>query len=290
MQKITPRDVSLLLDIYKYRYLTVDQVKLLHFPSKRTAYRRLQALTDQNYLKAFTVPHISGRVFYLDKPGAEVVAGELNISIESLQWNRYTKAPKDYYFLRHFLAINDFRITLTLACQNSPIKLLGFIPEYFGEKTKGGYVQKYIRDRVCDITNEVIQHSHTPDGVFALQKDEKPALFFLEIDRGTEKVTDPNEGLLKGILFYLNYWQEGRYKRYEENFKATFSAFRLLLITTSGERIRNIRTAVTDLAFPNDSVKRFFWITTHGRLQRDGVFNKIWVSLHRDDQTVYQIG
>src|SRR5688500_16968720 len=107
MKKLTGRDISLILDIYKYRYLTVDQVKELHFPSKRVAYRRLQALTELSYLKAFTVPHIPSRVYFLDKPGAEVVAGELNIPIESLQWNRYTKVPKDYYFLRHFLSIND---------------------------------------------------------------------------------------------------------------------------------------------------------------------------------------
>ena len=95
------------------------------------------------------------------------------------------------------MAINDFRITLVQACANSPLKLLGFIPEYIGEKTKEGFVKKYIRDKVSE-------YSHTPDAVFALEKDGKPALFFLEIDRGIEIVSDPEKGFLKCVVFYLN--------------------------------------------------------------------------------------
>lgn len=287
---ITARDVQLILDIYKYRYLSVDQVWKLHFPSKRTAYRRLQSLTAQGYLKAFTVPHISGRVYFIDKPGAEVVAGELQVPVEKLEWHRSMKAPKDYYFLRHFLSINDFRILLTKSCADN-ITLKGFIPEYFGEKTAAGNVKKYIRDRVCDVTNEAYEYSHTPDGVFALEKEGKAALFFLEIDRGTERISDPERGVLKAIVFYLNYWTDGKYKRYSEDFNCPeFSQFRALIITTSGERIKNLRQTVTDLPFPKDSIKRFFWITTQARIDRDGVFANIWVSLHREDQTVYKIG
>jgi hypothetical protein len=289
--KLTNRDISLLLDVYKYRYLSVEQVQRLHFPSKRTTYKRLQILTNQNYLKAFTVPSIPGRVYYLDKPGAEVVAGELCVAVEELAWHRSQKSPKDYYFLRHFLAINDFRILITKACEQNPVILKGFIPEYIGDKTNTGDVKKYIRDRVCDVTNSAFAYSHTPDAVFLLEKAATPALFFLEIDRGTEVVSDQERGVLKCIKFYLNYWQEEKYRRFEKDFVCGFlSTFRVLIITTSGERIKNIRAAVTALSFPDESVKRFFWITTQARIARDGVFGNIWVSLHRDDQTVYQIG
>jgi hypothetical protein len=138
---ITERDVAVLVDVYKYRYLSVSQIEALHFPSLQTAYRRLRALTAGNYLKSFTVPGIPERVFYLDKSGAEVVAGEMLVEQDALKWHRVSQSPKDYRFLRHFLAINDFRISLTLACQQNPITLLGFIPEYIGEKTTGGYVK-----------------------------------------------------------------------------------------------------------------------------------------------------
>jgi hypothetical protein len=287
--QLTNRDVLLLLDVYKYRYLNFTQLTTLHFPSKATAYRRLQYLTGKGFLKAFTVPSIPERIFYLDKEGAEVVAGELQVTVEALQWYRYTRAPKDYHFLRHFLAINDFRILITQACEKSPITLLGFIPEYFGEKTIQGNVRKYIRDRVCDISNQALQYSHTPDAAFALEKDGKPALFFLEIDRGIEVVSDPEKGFLKCIVFYLNYWADGRYKRYGKDFgDREFNTFRTLIITTSQERLQNMRQAVTRLPFTPDYVKRFLWGAV--AVTKESLFSPVWYSLDATDTMLYKIG
>src|SRR6266850_5763499 len=104
--KLTNRDVSLLLDVYKYRYLSVSQIERLHFPSKWMTYRRLQALTTLKCVKSFSPPNITERIFYLDREGAEIVAGELHVSLSDLAWYRYAKTPKDYFFIKHFLAIN----------------------------------------------------------------------------------------------------------------------------------------------------------------------------------------
>ena len=288
---LTGRDVSIILDVYKHRYLSVSQVERLHFPSKRTAYRRLQALNTLKYLKAFTVPHIPERIYYLDKAGAEVVAGEMQVTVSDLQWYRYSKAPKDYYFLRHFLAINDFRILLTLACQDSPMTLLGFIPEYFGEKTRQGNVRKYIRDKVCDIADPAREYSHTPDAVFALEKEGNAALFFVEIDRGIEIVSDPEKGFLKSIVFYLNYWIDGKYQRYQSDFGGKpFKTFRALIITSSKERLQHMRDAVTRLPFTPAHAKRFLWATTDEQATKQTLFEPLWCSLDASDQTLYRIG
>src|SRR5262247_1573099 len=115
-----------------------------------------------------------------------IVASAMEKDFEELSWYKYSKTPKDYYFLRHFLAIDDFRILMTKACTGTELDLLGFIPEYIGEKTKQGFVKKYIRDNAGEF-------SHTPDGVFALEKAGNAALFFLEIDRGVEVVSDPEK-------------------------------------------------------------------------------------------------
>ena len=128
--KLTARDIAVILSVYKCRYLTGTQIERLHFASKRPMWRRIQALLELGFIKSFTAPHIPERIFYLDKKGAEIVAIESRIPFEDLEWYPHTRAPKDYYFLRHFLAINDFRIVLTLACQKSTIELIGFIPEY----------------------------------------------------------------------------------------------------------------------------------------------------------------
>ena len=191
--KLTMRDIAVILDVYKYRYLTATQIMKLHFPSMPMAWRRLSILTTLHYLKAFTTPNINERIFYLDRQGAAIVAGELLVDIDSLSWER-SRAPKDYFFLKHFLAINDFRILITKASQQSDISLLGFIPEYVGEQTKEGFVKKYIRDKISDLNPSAFkEYSHTPDAVFSLEKDGKSALFFLEIDRGGEIISDLKE-------------------------------------------------------------------------------------------------
>ena len=285
---ITERDVAVLVDVYKYRYLSVSQIEALHFPSLQTAYRRLRALTAGNYLKSFTVPGIPERVFYLDKSGAEVVAGEMLVEQDALKWHRVSQSPKDYRFLRHFLAINDFRISLTLACQQNPITLLGFIPEYIGEKTTGGYVKKYLRDNVCDVRRNTQQLSHTPDGAFALEKDGKAALFFVEIDRGDEVVSDPNKGVLKSIVFYFNYWAAKRFTRYQQDFDREFNVFRALFITHSLKRLQNIREAASKYSFPNKQVKHYLWGATD--VNKDNLFQPIWQCLDITDSTQYKIG
>ena len=86
--QLTSRDVSLLLDVYKYRYLSVTQLARLHFPSRRTAYRRLQALTTLKCLKAFSPPNIPEQIFYLDWEGADIVAGELHVEVSDLGYPR----------------------------------------------------------------------------------------------------------------------------------------------------------------------------------------------------------
>jgi len=87
--------LSLLLDVYKYRYLSVTQLERLHFPSKRTAYRRLQALTTLKCLKAFSPPNIPERIFYLDREGAELVAGEMHVTLKTSNGTGTQKTPKD---------------------------------------------------------------------------------------------------------------------------------------------------------------------------------------------------
>jgi Replication-relaxation len=281
--KLTPRDIDILVLLYKCRYLAASQIQRFCFPSQRTMHRRTQTLAKLGLIKSFTTPSIEERVFYLDKKGAGIVAGELSKDREDLDWHIPSHIPKDYYFLRHFLAINDFRILLITACKDSHMSLIDFIPEYKGEKTKEGYVNRYIRDRIQ-------AYSHTPDAVFALEKDGKPALFFLEIDRGGEVVSDPQKGLLKAIVFYLNYWTSEKWKRYEKDFQREFTTFRTLIVTTSKERIKHIREATTNFPFKDPDAKRFLWITLSSQVTTDWVFEPIWQSLDIADPTLYRIG
>lgn len=291
--RLMERDVQVILDVYKYRYLSVSQIASLHFPSVQTARRRLRALTAGGYLEGFAVPGIPERLYYLELRGAEMVASHLEAPVGSLKWSRSARTPKDYYFLKHFLKTNDFRIILTKACRSpgSEIKLLGYIPEYYSEKTDRGGVVKYIKDFVCDVQDPAKLIHHTPDGVFALEKDGNPALFFLEMDRGTEVLTNPEKGFLKCLQFYLNYWVDGKYQRYAEDFKCEpFKAFRTLFVTTSRSRIDNMRQAARDVYVDPPQAKRFVWLTADDELNRETLFQPIWQSADVTDSNHYKIG
>lgn len=288
--KLTERDVQLLVDIYKMRYLSIAQIQRLHFPSEQTTYRRLRVLRATGHVQMFSSPNIDSSIVHLDKAGANVVAGQLEVDLDQLRWKETSRTPKDYYFLRHFLAINDFRIVLQQACAASPIRLLGFIPESYGEQTSKGGVTKYIRDAVCDIKNKSETVGHTPDAVFALERDGKAALFFLEIDRGTETVSDAQKGVLKCVRFYLNYLADAKYQRYTRDFGCgEFKGFRALIITTAEQRLKNCRDAAKLLDFPVQG-KRFIWVSTYERIEKDGPLGSVWQSLDTDDDRVYKIG
>ena len=125
---VTARDVAILLDLYNYRYLSFSQLARLHFPSHASAYQRLRILKREGLVKTFNAPAISERIFHLDNAGAKLVCGGTGNRVEELSWYRYTKTPKDYYYLRHFLAINDFRILITQVCQRCPDLLTWFHP------------------------------------------------------------------------------------------------------------------------------------------------------------------
>ena len=144
---------------------------------------------------------------------------------------------------------------------------------------------------MCDITNKAVQYSHTPDAVFALEKEGNAALFFAEIDRGTEIVSDPEKGFLKCIKFYLNYWVDGKYQRYQEEFGGkTFKTFRTLIVTTSKTRLEHMREAVTRMPFSQIQAKRFLWGTTEEQATKHALFEPIWCSLDVSDSTLYKIG
>ena len=286
---VTERDVKVLLDVYKYRYLSVSQIQRLHFPSLQTTYRRLRALQVLGYLVGFKAPTMTEHLYHLGPQGGSEVAAALGVEQDQLKWKDISRPPKDYYFLRHFLKVTDFRIALIEACDRSDVCLLGFIPEYYGQKTEGGGLAKHIKDFVCDVSggNETI--SHTPDAVFALQKNGSAALFFLEIDRGTEVISDSERGVLKIIRFYLTYLLSGKYSRYAADFHVpAFRGFRALLVTTSEQRVENIRTVVKTLPV-EEKAKRFVWLTTDGQLSVETMFQAIWRPADATDNTTYRI-
>lgn len=287
--KLTERDSLLFLDLLNYRYLSISQVQSLHFPSLQTAYRRMRVLKDAGIVSVFQVPNIGESIFFLSSKGYEQVSGIVEVD-RFCNMSSVTKSqPKDYYFMRHFLAINDFRIMLKHSCRQSDIRLLGYIPEYYAMQSQVEPAHKYIRDSVTASSTSTDTISHTPDGVFALEKDGRAALFFLEIDCGTEVISDLKKGVLKSLYFYTRYLVAGSYQRFARDFEVDcFKGFRALYLTNSKQRAENIRQSSLTLTVP-EKAKRFLWITTNDRLESFKLFDLKWHSIDPKDDAIYRI-
>jgi hypothetical protein len=287
---LTERDHELLVSLLKYRYLSTSQLQRLHFPSLQTAARRLRLLAEAGYVISFRPKASDDRLATLARLGAETVANRLGVPLSELGWDARREKPKDYLFLEHFLATGDFRISLTRACAHSEdVRLLGFLPEHLVERTPKGAVRKYVRDVIADVTDHRQKLTHAPDGVFALERGGTAALFFLEVDRGTEVLTNPSRGFLKIVRFYLSAIVSNSYQRYQADFGATkpFNAFRVLVVTSSPERLANIRSICGRTPFEPAHAKRFLWLTTDDALRDDALLTRSWSSIDPTDTRDY---
>jgi len=288
---LTERDHELLGSLLEYRYLSTSQVQRLHFPSSQTAARRLRLLGEGGYITTFRTIACQDRIATLSRLGAEAVAERTGVQADSNGTNGNRQKPKDYLFLQHFLAITDFRITLAQACARHPsLKLLGFIPEYESRPSPSGAIHKYVRDTVSDkIDRRTI--THAPDGVFALEYDGRSALFFLEIDRGTEVVSNPEKGFLKMLRFYLTYLRGGGYQRYQRDFgvEKSFKAFRALVVTTSRTRLENMRAAAGRLSFDPPHAKRFIWLSSMDVVLDPEILTSSWIPSDPTEKELYRL-
>ena len=223
--QLTERDLAVLSSLLKHRYLSVSQIQRLHFPSQQVTYRRLRALGQEGLVRRFGVANIPEGIFHLKPKGIKIAAAGGRDGFPPIEVK-----PKDHYFMRHFLQVTD--VWIQFEALEGPVRLVGFIPEFVSRPGGKGVPCKYIRDRTAEAPTEE-SVAHIPDAVFCLEREGKRALFFLEVDRGTEELSNPERGFLKSARFYLLYLLSGRYRRYRNDFQARFEVFRTLYVTDS---------------------------------------------------------
>jgi hypothetical protein len=279
---VTERDCRLIASIADCRYLTVAQVQRLHFPSEQTATRRLRTLMRAGYVTSFRVPGLPDRFVAVTDNGAKLVNQATGRDVRVPR-----KRPSDAYFLRHFCALNDVRIAVERACEPASIRLVRFIPEYEGEVNGDGVPRKQLQDSV-KVDGTTI--SHTPDAVFVLEHQGKAALFFLEVDRGTETLSDRERGVLKMFRFYLHSLIGDGYQRYAAMLGCPpFAAFRVLLTTTSEARLSNMRSLGGEILFEPAHAKRFIWLATQEAITEATICGPVWRALEPSDNRIYSI-
>lgn len=278
-KKINRQSLELLLELADYRMLTLSQIAVLRFGSKRSARRRMQELHESGLVEMLPVRLRCevGRpegIYGLSIKGYQEIQklGLLDNTIPvDLTTSQNLLHQGGHQILlnwvrAHLVHLNRHlpRIVVQFRSCNSPLSWLiekrRFLLNDEVEMKQGKTPEKLIPDGVFIITDTMRQIS---------------ALFFLEVDCGTEPLRggDPvRSDIERKIWWYQQYYATTQYKRYEHIFgDTTLNGFRLLFMTNTDSRLGGLCSLVRGMP-PAD----FIWLTTEDRMRQRGISGFIW--------------
>jgi hypothetical protein len=243
--EVTQRDITIIRQVSEHRFLHSNQIMTLVGGSKQQVLRRLHRLFHHGYLERprsqLAYFHLGGSqaiVYGLGNKGAKLLTGFAE-SRPRFDWNDRNQSVKQLY-LQHTLLISDVMVAFENGCaQNRDVQLVR--EDELAGSTK-------FRDPFRWSIN-IGSHrlGLRPDKVFALEniKTGERAFYFLEADRGTMPVTRKNFGqtsFLRKLLAYEATWRQNVHRT-----RFGFHRFRVLTVTSSGQRLKNLLAAAGTL-------------------------------------------
>jgi hypothetical protein len=275
------RDFRILLALEKHRQLAIRQIMdLIGFPNLDRAQKRCLALFQKGLLDRIT--------YYPAGPGRPAFSYFLSSRgwkyLQLQGMDKTASRPsriRTECFLEHLLAINDFWIKLERSCQNSPVKLTDFIPEFHPCHSRSA---KATAIKVTSSKGD--EHALIPDAVLCLQGPAGSRLSCLEIDRGTGKVQSRSHRSFEDqAQKYVWYHQSKGFVSYAEMFKCAFSGFQVLYVTTNESRIKSYQEALSKVG----NFHRFFLFTTFETISSKNLLGKIWWPSRSEDEKRYSL-
>jgi hypothetical protein len=281
--------------LFKYRFLTIAQFARI---SGFSAYHAAEVLRDferwghVGYFGNVLIPS-SGKtpkVYYLKRKGFDILYSEIT-GLEELLTSFAEIHPEVTWSpqINHRLKIIDVLISAECAVVKRPhLRMANTFLSYRMIK-KGAHVTRETTDYVD--RSEISENKLVPDAAFILEniKTEKRALFFVELDMGTEQIVkrltrQKQSSLRHKLEQYDRYLKSLRYTQTYAQY-GEFRYFTMLLITTSDERVENIRRATADLPAQFANHYRF---TTLDQAVGD-FLGAVWKSRSFADTTVYPL-
>jgi predicted transcriptional regulator len=266
--RLTPRDLKVPELVKDYTYLTTNQIAELLYPSKQKAQTRLLKVYKSGLVKRFVFP-----VLIVDGGRGEFVY-------------HLTRLPKvSFSKLAHTIKLNNIRIAFEKGCLNTgTVDLEAFVPEYSVKSISMALNANMDDSRVDAKAKHII-----PDGVMCLKNraNGKKALFFIELDLGTEKIktSTPKEySLVEKMLVYKEWMKLREYDKYSEKFGYSFKGFRVLVIMNSQIRKRKLRNELS-----KHGIKQFIYLTDCAKIVNGKIFDRIWSRCDFRDEGKYSI-
>ena len=251
---LTERDIELFGALWSFGVLTRNQIQQ-YFDWKCVSdiNRRLRKLFDAGYLDRRFLARQFGTtpaVYVLGNESTTIVAKEKKLDLSLVNRRRYRFRNLSDNLLPHELLISEF----------------GCLLENVFRRYAGSELHDWKNDEeiagICNTIEEVADRALKPDayGVYHLNKT--LFNFFLEADLGTE----PLSRIKYKVELYRSFKTSGLFER---NFGR--QAFRLIFITTSGIRARNISQAIP----ATDDLKIF--IGNIDAVRSDPIFAPVWM-------------
>jgi hypothetical protein len=275
---MTQQREDLLYMVARYGYVSTHQIAKRFFGDNKQSSQladTMRKLFDAGYIDRFAQPSNSTvmknmpLISVLTKKGAEFVAESQGIDINRLQIHSAADQPKAAYF-EHLLSVNDVRVIFELACEQNNYDLR-WLDEHTIRKNK------LYGEVVLPSNQEVPERTvNIPDSFVCIKTASGWLSYFLEIDRGTEKIPI----ILKKAQVYLEYEQTSHYAQFYGATTPLGSTAPLfaLLITNSVKRRDNVCAALRK-AFPNQP----FLCSAYQELQPDSLLSQpIWYAPHFD--------
>jgi hypothetical protein len=248
--QLTQRDREIIRLVHRHRFLRSSHIVGLIGGSQQQLLRRLQRLYHHGFLE-----RPRAQIDYFHRGGSrQIVYGVSNKGTRLLQQEhvlsnlmRENDRVIGRLFLEHALLTSDVMVGLELACRrDGRVRLLvdDELP-----LPKAAHEQREPLQWSVTVSNRT-KLGVIPDRMFGLEFTNRPAqrkraFFFLEADRGTMPVSRvglTQSSFRRKLLAYEATWKQ---KLHETRFG--LSRFRVLTVTTSAERAKNLASAAAKL-------------------------------------------
>src|SRR6266516_2751205 len=292
---LTENTIVGLFCIQRYRFLTINQFARIACLHRSTAVTKFRLYEEQGFLGHFGNTGVRGygktpKAYFLTRKGWELLATESAIPHEILGGYKEVKveaawSPQMYHRLRTV----DLLIALECAVANRPhLSIVKTFLEYRRVK-RGDRIVPETTDYVD--TTESPENKIIPDAAFVLENREskRRALYFLEMDMATERITSSYTSANQTVLHqkfshYDHYLKSFRYTNTYQEY-GEFRAFTMLFVTLNETRIENVRAELQDL---EESLSDYYRLTTFEKALGD-FLGAIWKSRSITDVSVYPL-
>ena len=216
---LTPVDISLIATVYRYYFVTIEQVtKALYSPgSYSTVKNRLASLEKRGYLLSLYYPTVkkgnSPKIYTIARAGLNILK-EQEYDVPT-RFHPVEQKEKTYFFLQHTLTVNDVLIACATIEKSYPaIKVVRMVHERRLRLEPEKYPIGIFSDDGRLIREELF--TLIPDAFVEFHIEQETKRFrsciLFEIDRDTTEA----KRFKKKIRAYITYLKTGRFtKKYK---------------------------------------------------------------------------